>query len=370
MVQRQFVFHEDADVLPPLYAAVAGDSAVYLHLVRNPLAWWRLRRGQDDIGFSWRADLGQAHARVLPIPGLRRAQRLSDAVLARSFASLSARVGEPDVVVIDSPFLSALFDQPSDALRMYYAMDPYLYYAWDSVETRAREDEAMQRADLVLAVSMLLADDLRARTATPVHYLPNAVAQSFVQGAATAPGEPEALSARPPRIGCLGVLSASYDWPLIDAVAERCPDVSFVFIGPSRPENEAAQHTIEATLARPNVTSLGPRQRAELPALLNACDALWVPLRVNAHNDRRCPLRLFEYLATDRPVIATAIHEATRLAPIVRIVTTPDDAAAALRAAVDGTPPVDLETRRRWRLENTWEFRANRLGGILHAARP
>src|SRR5207253_3195701 len=70
---------------------------------------------------------------------------------------------------------------------------------------------------------------------------------------------------------------------------------------------------------KPNVHHLGVKPHSELPSYLMHFDVCFNPLIVNDHNDRRSPLRLFDYLATDRPILSTAIREAYEHAPFIEI---------------------------------------------------
>jgi len=168
-------------------------------------------------------------------------------------------------------------------------------------------------------------------------------------------------------VAVVGMINGTYDWALIERLAEARPEVSFVFIGPNREPEVALRARIDAVFARENVYWLGSKPRTDLPSYLNASDVLLNPLTINEHNDRRFPLRLCEYLATDRLILTTAIHEAKWFAPHVVPFGDATSALAALDAALGGEPAVDSVERRAWLEANTWDARASEVLSVLEA---
>jgi teichuronic acid biosynthesis glycosyltransferase TuaH len=135
--------------------------------------------------------------------------------------------------------------------------------------------------------------------------------------------------------------------------------VSFVFIGPLFDEQPPMREKIHSVLQLANVHWLGPRPHEQLPQYLAGFDVCFNPLLVNEHNDRRSPLRLYDYLATDKPILSTAIREASVHRPFIEIGTSTQDCASILRRFVDGQHDCDLTQRHRYIEQNTWENRAS-----------
>lgn len=92
------------------------------------------------------------------------------------------------------------------------------------------------------------------------------------------------------------------------------------------------------------------------------------PLAVNDHNDRRFPLRLCEYMATERPVLSTAIHEASVFAGEVCVARDAEEARTLLGRMLAGEMVADRSTRDAWLATNTWEARAQQFLDVVERA--
>lgn len=364
---RLFAYHENAESVPALLAALARHIEVHAFRVVNP-SWYLKARRRRPTGFYWERAAGAAHQGLALVPGVRRFPGPSSLMLRRSYRAAVRRSGTPDYLLIDSPYLEPL-TAAEDVPLIYLAADPYRFYGWPRERTEALEAKILARAHATFAVSELLAEDFRAAGADPVFLSNTAVGADFVAAADAATTPPTDLEAVPrPRVGVVGKINSTQDWRLIESLSEARPQVSFVFVGPNTEEDVSQQRRIERVFARPSVLALGPRPHAALPAYLNAMDVLFNPLEVRDHNDRRFPLRLCEYLATDRPVLTTTIHEARSFAPHVVPVSDADEALAALDAALGGQVAIDVAGRRDWLERNSWAARAANVLSSLRAA--
>lgn len=151
----------------------------------------------------------------------------------------------------------------------------------------------------------------------------------------------------------------------LPAIARGLPDVDLVCVG-GRPEEVDALRADAAGIA--NLRLLGFQPQAAIPDFIAAADICLLPNQADhpeaAHT---CPLKLFEYLAGGRPVIATGIpaltfilrdHENARL-----VADRPEAFVEACRQLLD-TPTLaealaenGLETVR----DCSWQARADRI---------
>lgn len=86
---------------------------------------------------------------------------------------------------------------------------------------------------------------------------------------------------------------------------------------------------------------------------------------MNPANDRRSPLRIYDYLATDKPILSTAIAEAYCHLPHLSICRSAVEMAAAIEQVCSGKYEMDWEARRCHIQANTWQRRAAQLLTIL-----
>ncbi len=253
--------------------------------------------------------------------------------------------------------------------QAYYAYDPYTEYeGWAADKVRAWEQTLFAVCDKIIAISEALRQDFQSLSGRKAHYLPNAVSADFLQRMRLPTDRPADLPAPDHGriVGCIGQINASsYDWNLIDELAHLRPTEQFFFIGPSIEADPVKRAAIDRVLTRPNIRWLGPRPHAALPRYLQHFDLCLNPLAMNPANDRRSPLRLYDYLATDKPILSTAIAEAHRHLPHLSICRSAAEMAAAIERVRSGKYEMDWEARRRYIQANTWEHRAAQLLAIL-----
>jgi Glycosyl transferases group 1 len=268
-----------------------------------------------------------------------------------------AQVGRPDAMVFTWPRLSVLCEMIPDVFRIYYCKDPFTLWPGDSERVLAHENRMLRHCDAAFAVSRQLVDDMTPRARGPVYYLPNAVTDSFVR--AGPQDRPDDLPVGRPIIGCVGQINNSYDWQYIRELTAAVPEALFCFVGQFTNVNALDRRRIQAQLrATPNMRFLGYRPHQRLIAYMRHFDICFNFLRLNENNHRRSPLRLFDYLATDRPVLSTPVREAFEQLPHVVIAPTPREAADTIREILQGRLKVDLAARRQYIQQNTWSTRA------------
>lgn len=124
-----------------------------------------------------------------------------------------------------------------------------------------------------------------------------------------------------------------FDVPLLLATARALRGrARVVLVGPvvdvSREEREA--------LAAEDVVLLGPRPWTAVPAYLRHADVLLVPHLVNDFTESLDPIKLYEYRAVGRPVVATPVA-GFRDEPAVRVAESAQFPGAVL-AALDAAP--------------------------------
>jgi glycosyltransferase involved in cell wall biosynthesis len=361
-IRSLFVVDTGASWIRSFLHAMPSDVRIHGFRVRNAFSFPDGLRGafqkarQSETVSEWWDDTW------VSVPSWHRAFELSSWLVARQMRKTIRRFGQPDVILFTLPWYAKVAETFSGMSKAYYAFDPYRFYGWDNNKVIPLERRILGNCHVAFGVARLLVTDLQHLTTTPVQYLPNATAWS--PGQATTEGEAVAAkdleSVPTPRVGCVGQIhSSAYDWELIEHLSASFPSVHFVFVGPRLKEQSSAEALrIESVFARPNVHWLGPKPHPHLPAYLRIFDVCINPLCISEHNHRRSPLRLFDYLATDRPIISTAIAEAFNHVPFVSIGKDKEDFARLLGEALSLKVAPDLEVRREYLAANTWHSRA------------
>jgi glycosyltransferase involved in cell wall biosynthesis len=253
--------------------------------------------------------------------------------------------------------------------RVYFAYDPYAcYVGWDQAAVAAGERELLARCDTAFAISPALADDFRRLTDRPVFVQPNGVSEAFLTAfdrPLPAPGD--LPPGGPPVVGCVGQISRAYDLDLLEDLVLRCPELCFAFVGPLFGEDALFQARVHRLFSTANVRWLGEKPHTDLPRYIQRFDVCLNPLRAEPCNDRRSLLRIYDYLASDRPIVSTAVAPALEHRPHVAI-----GRGAAELADLLHRPPAapDPAARRAHIRGHTWERRAEQFLANLRSALP
>lgn len=166
------------------------------------------------------------------------------------------------------------------------------------------EPALMHKADAVLCNSPDFAAWAR-RSNPHSYYIGNGFDKQLFAGASNA-ALPKELAELPPgpRIGYVGALiTLRLDLPLLTQLAKRNPSWQFVFIG-----WEDAEFAASLLHQLPNVHFLGSLPYHEVPAYMRHFDVCINPQLLSLITVSNFPLKILEYLALGRPVVATSTN--------------------------------------------------------------
>jgi glycosyltransferase involved in cell wall biosynthesis len=268
-----------------------------------------------------------------------------------------------------------------EKLVIYHIVDEYAGYSgvpatWRPV-VQQMEERLARRADLVFVTSPDLLERKRALSQNIV-LVPNAVDyEAFAAAADRAPLERDgvpglraALPAdmadmRPPIAGYVGAINDKLDLALLLQVARECMQWSFALVGPITIQTEEGRQALEALRALPHVHLLGPKSVADVPSYIAACAVCLLPYQINEWTKHIDSLKLYEYLACGKPVIATDVPAARRFSEIVRIVTNEGEFISSMNSVLDEDSPALQARRRQIAAQNTWEQRVTVLSAAI-----
>ncbi|HHS96951.1 MAG TPA: glycosyltransferase family 1 protein [Chloroflexi bacterium] len=297
----------------------------------------------------------------------RALQRINRALYASQIRAALRKLGPgPIILWLTYPLQAWALDTfRGRALCCYDWTDDWT--AFDVLPVADREElerlnrRVLQEADLVFAVSESLFQ--RARTANPNTYrAPNATDLTVV-GRAAEPGPvaPELRHLPRPIVGYVGQIADKIDYDLLASLVDARPGWSFVFVGNVWDNH---RHQVAALSERPNVHFLGPRDFERLPAYLRGFDVCILPHRVTPLTRSMDPIKLYDYLATGKPIVSTPVAGVERFADVVYVADGAEAFATALEAALQENP----ELRRRrlaYARENTWTRRGEEIWTVI-----
>lgn len=235
-----------------------------------------------------------------------------------------------------------------------------------SAVINALERDLLAQVDCVFCTAPKLVEKSIEVNASSFFY-PNVVDCDHFSKSIEAESVPPAdLAAIPnPRIGFVGAISAyKVDFDLIREVAAKRPQFQFVLIGQVG-EGEPLTK-IDTLRGLPNVHLLGPRSYSALPAYMHGMDAAMLPNLINDYTESMFPMKFFEYLAADLPVVGTRLAALKGYEDVAAFCTTADEFATGLDRALAGSVGTSV---RRKELASQWTYRARTLRMLEDMAR-
>ncbi|MCC5874724.1 MAG: glycosyltransferase [Candidatus Sumerlaeia bacterium] len=282
-----------------------------------------------------------------------------------------ARFPDP-IVWIYSPFAVHLLPKMNPRLVVYHMVDDLAAIPGVDVHAlREAESLLLERADLVFCTERSLYDRAREISAN-CHLMPNVA--DFHHFSRPAEGGDDtrlaALRSLPrPRVLFAGNLADhKVDMALLAEMASKRPDWQLVLIGPEWEGNRPGG-ALEKLRRMRNVTMVGHVPYEDLPAYIHEGDALVIPYLLNDATRAVSPLKLFEYMATGKPVVTAPLPSVLPWTGAVEVATTPKEWLERLDSVLE-TPHRGVRQRRALARRHTWERRleemAEKIGEVFN----
>jgi Glycosyl transferases group 1 len=233
-----------------------------------------------------------------------KADAIQEQLLHAYFAA--ERVGDDFIAWYYTPMAIGKSRSFRPAVTVYDCMDELSAFAFAPPSLKAREQELLQRADLVFTGGQSIYEAKAGRHPS-VHAFPSSIEKEHFAKARTGLPDPADQARIPhPRIGFFGVIDERFDIELVRQLAARRPDWHFVLLGP-------VVKIDPATLPKAaNIHYPGGKAYAELPAYVGHWDVAALFFARNESTRYISPTKTPEYLAAGRPVVSTSIRDVVR----------------------------------------------------------
>jgi glycosyltransferase involved in cell wall biosynthesis len=226
------------------------------------------------------------------------------------------------------------------------------------------ERTVAEKVDVVLTTAQVLFDKFKSYNPR-TFLLRNAVDLSRYRSVGP-PADPaitekvEAIGG-PGIVGYQGAISSWCDFELLESVLEKTPDLSFLFVGMV---DVRVRKDFQRFTRRRNFHYIGAVNPGVLPWVLSKIDVGIIPFRINDLIRATNPIKLYEYLAAGKPVVATPMPEVMRYQTRGVVATTEDADAFAIyirEMIALSSDPAAREARLKIAEENSWEARFRKL---------
>lgn len=258
--------------------------------------------------------------------------------------------------------------------RVYYAVDEMTAFGDRSPAqkraVRAEEEAMLRHVDVAVGVSRRLTDRF-ATVHSRSRFLPNGAdvdhfSPASLASAALHEGIPRPFAGT--TLVFVGQVDERLDQALLRSLVEALPDCRVVLAGRVKQGTD-----VEALRSDPRIHLLGYVPYERLPGVLRAADVCLVPYVVNELTRSCNPLKVFEYLATGKPVVATDLDGLEWCDDVIHVAEDRDDFVAGVQQTLDEASHAASSQAREERLRraraNGWEARVDALESVLEEAR-
>lgn len=229
----------------------------------------------------------------------------------------------------------------------------------DPAELIRVETEMMKKIDLMFISGHSLYESKK-QFHHNIHPIPNAFDYAhFSQSRAKLVEPDDQINIPKQRIGYYGALDETFDFSLLDEISSLNPQYQFVIIGPAVNTNPRMYPR------RANIYYLGKKDYHALPLYLSGWECTIMPLKINERTKLISPSKMYEFLASGKPLISTPISEIIHQAGmknIVEVVQTGIDFCKAIERAMQlKKDPAWLDQVDHFLRERSWDINFNKM---------
>lgn len=259
------------------------------------------------------------HVRLLPRERLNPIafhinRAIHDKALIGFINDYNRKVGcKKPVLWLNGPLFGHLVGGFNESLVVYDAVDDWLAHdALRPMQHVIKQNCLIlrEKAHLVFTVSQSLYDMFNNGRAA-ARLVPNGVdLDRFTGKFDVAPEDVRHL--KRPLIGYVGALQNRIDVQTVKELAIAMPNASIVFVGPMlEPGHFGSLKKLE------NISFIGEKHPREIPAYMKSFDVCIMPHVENKLTRSMDPVKLYEYIAAGKPVVASALPGLERMRHLV-----------------------------------------------------
>ncbi len=280
---------------------------------------------------------------------------------------------------ISDPIQEEYLGLVNERISIYDCFDDYFAYTGNPFPFVSKnqlvlsERHILRSVDIVFTVSKELYEN-RSQFNKNTYIIPNAAdTELFGKASDLSTPIPFNLSkVSHPIIGMIGNLSKRVDFDLIRDIAVIHPEWSIVIVGGWRNTN---RDFINSDLVRrlkqiTNIHWMGHQPLEMLPNYLKAFDVCLIPYAADDPFNINCsPLKLYEYLATGKPIVSTNLPSVKEYSEVIQIGRNYSEFEKGIILALTENGKFQ-EMRKQIAKDNSWDNRAREIFNILEHSCP
>ncbi len=251
-------------------------------------------------------------------------------------------------------------------LSIYHVVDEYSGYGspTDAAQQKVLKQEAamLRNVDCAIVVTQSLLER-KSQYNSNTHLVSNAVDYSAYAEGDTI--QPEDMRDVPkPVVGYTGLIAARLDLELLLAAAQEKPNWSFVFVGTVN--EDRCQKEIRQLRELQNVYFLGQKSIAVTPQYVRCFDVCMLPYTLDLRAEHASPLKLYEYAAASRPIVASGFSAAREFAGSIELFDSVESFVNTCERSLDANSKTEsIAINLRFAANNTWDHRIEQVSDII-----
>jgi len=287
---------------------------------------------------------------------------LHDQLLRSFIKDIVRKFGMKNYILwVSNPLMAKHIGSLGERLSVFDAIDDWTCHPQKKFITKSigkGYEIALKKADLIFTVSSFLAKKL-SRKRGNVYWIPNGVDFDRFRGNFETPKDIANL--RKPVLGYVGVLQERVDVELLSKLAAHFPQASIVLLGPI-----FAPRHFRSLKKFSNVHFLGSKHHSEIPKYLQFFDVCLVPHVQNNFTHSMNPLKIYEYLAAGKPVVATSFHDANEFRRVIRVASTREEFIQLVLEELDSNNSI-LHRKKRLEFARTqsWDSKVEKMLNLI-----
>jgi len=305
---------------------------------------------------------------LLPFKDSKLGNRFSRYLRIQQIRSAMRELDFKEPVLIVGGARPETLGRLGEKLSVYHCNDDYSsgveYMGTSRDWMLKRENETLSKVDLVIVTSQILLDKKNAAH-NEVFFVPTGCDAAHFEKAASNSGNLPADIANidRPLIGFMGFINNRIDFDLVYELSVARKDWSFVFIGSTMATVD--KQKLERVRSRENVHMLGFKDKKVIPDYVMAFDVCLIPYVDNEFNRSSNPIKLYEYLATGKPIVSRRIPAVDSFKELVYLASDRDEFLQQIeRALAESDGELQVE-RMKVARQNDWDVRARLYGDII-----
>ena len=277
--------------------------------------------------------------------------QLSIAKFFIDFATLSS------VSIVQHAYWYPLVIRLPNSLRIYDCMDHHEGFGNVSEDLIKLEKEMMCRFDQIIVSSAWLEKQVQQYNNNVVVIRNASEYEHFNHPPIEIYSDPKGRKI----IGYYGAIAEWFDLELVQRLALAEPDALILLIG---------NDTINASRIlkeMPNIIFTGEVSYDRLPFYLYAFDVCLLPFKISPLTLATNPVKIYEYLASGKPVVSVDLPEIAQFENLVQRAKTSDKFVSLVSACLKSSSPEtnQIESRKQFASKQTWSHRVTDLARAI-----